>query len=96
MGEAVHTTALIGLEVQEDHVRQVGGVQHLRDRVPHAVLVAVEAGVDQGRPLAGEEELVEGDAGTGVPRRDPVNVADDLVNPGHRTPTLVLVQPMSM
>ncbi|MBV8989086.1 MAG: hypothetical protein JO372_11075 [Solirubrobacterales bacterium] len=57
--EAIHASALVGFEVQEDHVRERPRVENLADRTADVVVHAVDAGVNQRRALVLEEKLVE-------------------------------------
>ena len=83
--EAVHAAVLVGLEVEQDDVLELAGIEHLRHRVADVLVELVHPGVDERRPLVVDQELVE------LERRvrqldgstDPVDPVDDLVNLRH-------------
>lgn len=79
--EALHATALVGLEMQKCHEREAPRVEHLGDRASYGVVEGVDAGVDECRTLVVDQELVHRDPEIVRPGRDPVDVGDDLVDP---------------
>ena len=83
--EAIHPSALVGLEVQQEHVLELARVDHRRDRVADVVVHRVHPRVDKRRTLVVDQELVELKAeAVQVERRgDPIDPVDDLVDPRH-------------
>jgi hypothetical protein len=83
--KAVHSSALVGLEVQQDHIRKPPRVQHLSDGAADVVVHRVHPGVDERRALVVDQELVELEVqAIEVKRgRDPVDPIHDLVDPRH-------------
>jgi len=67
--------------MEERNVRQPLRIEHLGDRPPDVLVRPVLPGVDQGRALVVDQELVEGDTEGLRHGRDPVDLADDVVDP---------------
>jgi hypothetical protein len=68
--------------VQQDHVFELAGVQHLGDGLADVVVHRVHAGMDERRALVVDQELVELEVqAVGVGGGDPVDPVDDLVDP---------------
>jgi hypothetical protein len=70
--------------VQQQHVGELAGVEHFRDRFPDVVEHPVHPRVDERRTLVGDQELVELKVeAVGIGGGDPVDPVDDLVDPRH-------------
>ena len=79
----VHRAALVGLDVAEADPAQRLDRDHRGHRLGDQREQPAQAGVEQQRLVAGDEELVEGEARRGSPRgpgRDPVDAVGDLVD----------------
>src|SRR5579884_142040 len=83
--KAVHAPVLVRLEVQEDHILELAGIEHLRDALADTLVHPVHPRVDESRALIVDQDLVE------LKLRvwkldscgDPVDPIDELVNAGH-------------
>ena len=79
-GKAIHTAALVTLEVQERDVGEARRVEHLADCAAHAVVHLEVTRVQQRWALVVDEELVEPQLELGDEGRYPIDTVDDLVD----------------
>jgi hypothetical protein len=76
---------LVGLEVEEDHVLELAGIEYLRDPVTDALVQPVHARVDERGALVVDQELIELKLRVGKLKggADPVDPVDELIYAGH-------------
>ncbi|HEV3410386.1 MAG TPA: hypothetical protein VG095_08830, partial [Chthoniobacterales bacterium] len=68
--------------MEENDGAQLRRIEHLADGFAHRLIKVVHAGVDEGRALIRDEELVERGAVWRLPGRDAVNAINDFADAG--------------
>ena len=82
--EALHTAALVGLEVRYHHVGQSGRVEDLGHGGPDVVIHRVGPGVDEGGAFVVDEELVEAQALLRCEGTNAIDAIANVIDPSHR------------
>jgi hypothetical protein len=67
--------------MEQNDATQLGRIQHFADGAANRFVEVMHSGMDEGRALVGDQELIEGDAVWLLPGGDPINAIDDLIDP---------------